>query len=695
MSWRGIQHTAVTALVVLLGTAAARAEQVLLSFSKDFDVNTVEKHDAKVTLSGAALRLATGHKTDWPGITLKAPGGRWDLAALAYVALEVKNVGANDVEVHCRLDNPGADGTKNCVTEQIILKPGEQKTLTVPLERRLPEALRSKLLGMRGYPGGFSENKGIDPGNVNQLLVFVSKPKAEHVFEITNLRADGTRPAETSLDAAKFFPMIDQYGQYVYQDWPGKIKSEEDLAKRKQSEAADLAAHPGPGDWDQYGGWQAGPKLQATGFFRVEKLEGKWWLVDPAGRLFWSHGSDCVHATNATTPITDREFYFAALPGKDSPFGQFYGKADWAPHGYYQGRSYETFNFTGANLLRKYGPEWKQQHAALAQRRLRSWGMNTIANWSDAEIYLLRKTPYTATVHGRGTPLRGSEGYWGKFDDVFDPAFRESLHKTMAQHKGRSAGDPWCIGYFVGNELSWGNDTSLAVAALRSPADQPAKKVFVEDLKRKYETIERLNKAWGTAHASWDALLESTAPPEVKTAHDDLTAFYTKTAEQYFRVCRDAVKEVAPQQLYLGCRFACGNDLAVRAAAKYCDVVSFNRYNRSVADLKLPPGVDKPVVIGEFHFGALDRGMFHTGLVKTANQQERAEAYKAYVRSALGNPLIVGTHWFQYGDQATTGRGDGENYQIGLLDVCDTPYPETIRACREVGAEMYPYRKGK
>ena len=44
----------------------------------------------------------------------------------------------------------------------------------------------------------------------------------------------------------------------------------------------------------------------------------------------------------------------------------------------------------------------------------------------------------------------------------------------------------------------------------------------------------------------------------------------------------------------------------------------------------------------------------------------------------LGNPLIVGTHWFQYGDQATTGRGDGENYQIGFVDVCDTPYAETI-----------------
>jgi hypothetical protein len=121
-------------------------------------------------------------------------------------------------------------------------------------------------------------------------------------------------------------------------------------------------------------------------------------------------------------------------------------------------------------------------------------------------------------------------------------------------------------------------------------------------------------------------------------------------------------------------------------------VVSFNRYKKRVPERELPDGCDKPTIIGEFHFGALDRGMFHTGLVPTASQAERAACYAEYVRSALDNPSCVGTHWFQYGDQATTGRPDGENYQIGLLDVCDTPYPETIRAVRAVGLEMYSRR---
>ncbi|MCY3017924.1 MAG: hypothetical protein NTW87_02680 [Planctomycetota bacterium] len=177
---------------------------------------------------------------------------------------------------------------------------------------------------------------------------------------------------------------------------------------------------------------------------------------------------------------------------------------------------------------------------------------------------------------------------------------------------------------------------------------------------------------------------------------DDLRAFYTKTAEEYFRVIRDAVKEIAPKQLYLGCRFAWVNPRAVEAAAKFCDVVSYNLYQRSIASFRCPAKADVPLIVGEFHFGALDRGMFHTGLVATKSQDERAKTYKDYVQGALRHPQFVGTHWFQYRDESTTGRPyDEENYQIGLVDNADTPYVETIAAVREVGYGMYEYRLGK
>jgi hypothetical protein len=105
---------------------------------------------------------------------------------------------------------------------------------------------------------------------------------------------------------------------------------------------------------------------------------------------------------------------------------------------------------------------------------------------------------------------------------------------------------------------------------------------------------------------------------------------------------------------------------------------------------------DKPCIIGEFHFGALDRGMFHTGLVATRDQAERAATYTRYVTDCLEDPNIVGCHWFQYMDSPVTGRSlDGENYQIGFIDNVDTPYAEIVAASRQLGAAMYRIRTEK
>jgi len=673
--------------------AAESATRALIRFGPGFDAAKIQRTDATATLRGDALRVTTGHKQQWPGITLDAPG-TWDLSPFGFVELDIKNVGRERVTVTCRVDNSGADGKDHCVSDSVKVEPGQTQVLLVNLKRASSSKLEGKLFGMRGYPVAIGGPGTVDPAKVAQLLVFVANPKVDHEFEISNVRASGRYSAPTASvsDATPFFPFIDTFGQYKHKDWPGKVHSLAELAQRRESEAKELAAKPAPPAWDKYGGWANGPQLKATGFFRTEKRDGKWWLVDPDGRLFFSAGIDCVRARHYT-PIDERETWFADFPGDE--FKQFISKG-YALKGHYAGQSPKTFSFNSANLARKYGVDWETKYSDVIHQRLRSWGLNTIANWSDEKVRLMRRTPYTDSVGSRGRMIAGSDGYWGKFPDPFDPAFAKSLREQMANKRGKSGGDAWCLGYFSDNEMSWGDDLSLAVGALRSPSDQPAKKVFVEDLRATYSDIAKLNSAWGTQHASWDALLQSTNAPDKTKAHDDLATFYTKTAEQYFRTVRDAIKEGAPQQLYLGCRFAWVNARAAAAAAKYCDVVSYNLYHRSVADFQFNGGADVPLIIGEFHFGALDRGMFHTGLVPVADQAARAATYRSYVEGALRHPQFVGCHWFEYQDEPLTGRAyDEENYQIGFVDGADTPYAETIAAAREVGAEMYSLRSGK
>lgn len=697
---RSVAHAlGILPLLTLLALAQPAPRQVLVEFGRTSDISKVQARDVTLKLQPSGtqtgLQLRTGTQEAWPGCTFVAPEGRWNLARYASVELSARNPGTNRVVLHLRVDNPGADGVKNCLTGSAALEPGGAGTIHVPLNRTRDDTLDGKLFGLRGYPVAQGGTGTLDCTNITQLLVFLNHPKEPCVVEVASIIATGeyVPPTASTSDADPFFPLIDTFGQYRHRDWPGKVRSAEDMKQRRETEERDLKTRPGPQDWDQYGGWKSGPNLRASGFFRTEKLKGKWWLVDPDGYLFFSQGVDCVFMQDVT-PVEGREDWYADFPGNDPAFQEFVAPRAYALKGHYAGKSPRSFSFAFANLKRKYGPDWRAVYPAVIQKRLRSWGVNTIAMWSDLSVGLMRRTPYVDALgsdHARR--VEGSEGYWGKFPDVFDPAFKADLEQQMARKAGKSAGDPWCLGYFSDNEMSWGDDLSLALATLTSPADQPAKLALVKDLQSRYGEISKLNEAWGTSHTSWDALLQQREAPDRQRAAADLAAFYTRTAETYFRTVREAIKGAAPQQLYLGCRFAWVNARAAAAAAKFCDVVSYNLYQRSVADFVFNGGADVPLIIGEFHFGALDRGMFHTGLVPVASQAARARAYQDYVKGALRHPQFVGCHWFQYQDEPTTGRVyDEENYQIGFVDTADTPYAETVNAVREIGYEMYRLR---
>jgi hypothetical protein len=683
-------------LVPVVCVFSAQSTPALVLFDSEKDVNETQTQSVSATISftnAHTLLVETEPNKEFTGVVFKPKAGTWDMSQYPEISVQLTNVGTEPARLYLRVDNPSANMRSNSNVQSVMLKPGEKRKLSTFLMLgpwRFDKPIT--LIGMRGAPG---DKGGINPSKVAQVCVFCENTKVPQRFEIENVKAEGQFRI---LNADTFIPFIDQFGQFIHSDWPGKTRSLEEMQQRKQAEEKQLTENPGPDNWDAFGGYKTGPKLDSTGFFRVEKYQGNWWLVDPNGYLFWSHGIDCVRMAEAT-PITDREKYFANLPEANSPYARFYGMGSWAPHGYYQQHTpYKTYDFAMANLLRKYGQDWQRINSETVHKRLRCWGLNTIANWSSDVFYSMRKTPYVATIGYDAKKIEGSSGYWGKFYDVFDPSFKKSLRQRMEREKGKSAGDPWCVGFFVDNELSWGDETSLGLAALASPAEQQAKKVFVDDLKTKYQTIEKLNAAWDANFADWEALLQNKyTPPDkenwAKTkAFEDLSAFYTKTAQTYFAVVREEVKKVAPNQLYLGCRFAWVNDLAIRAAAKYCDVVSYNFYTYGVEDIRLPGNIDMSIIIGEFHFGALDRGMFHHGLKRAADQQDRANKYSEYVHGALRNPCIVGTHWFQYQDQPTTGRGDGENYQIGFVDIADTPYEEMTAASQKIGRAMYEYR---
>jgi hypothetical protein len=195
--------------------------------------------------------------------------------------------------------------------------------------------------------------------------------------------------------------------------------------------------------------------------------------------------------------------------------------------------------------------------------------------------------------------------------------------------------------------------------------------------------------------ADWRQLLEEPFRPEgdfSEAMRDDMRVFVGTLARRYFQTIREALKKYDPKHLYLGSRFAWYTPESVEACAEFCDVVSFNIYRPRVEHAKWEflDRLGKPIIIGEFDLGAVDRGLFHPGPVSTPNQSARAAGFVDYVRSVLDNPVFVGCHYFKYNDEPLTGRpADGENYGIGFTTVVDGLYPEMIEAAKTVSAKIY------
>lgn len=664
-------------LIGLVTCALAATAQPLVSVTEPATVATLTRNQVEAELAesaeGPALQVTFSARTEWPNLRFAA-GTAFavtDWRDAAPLVFKLTNQEQRAVTVACRVDDdPRANGSVYCRQGSVELPAGATRLVAMPL---------ASATGMRGSPpvapGALEFRPSAQPLELSHIVafqLFLPRPKADATLLLHSVE----------LHRGSLTGFVDRFGQYNGAEWPGKLANEAEWPALRAAEEADLAGRPSPLDRNAYGGWSAGPQLRATGRFRVEKVDGRWWLVDPEGRLFWAAGVTGVRPF-AGGPIKGRESYFTWLPADDDALAKYYQRQS----GY--------IDFHAINIERKYGAEPYESWQETAHRRLRSWGFTTIANWSDARLFDDRRTAYVVPVSYSCPTIE--TGYHRPFPDVFNEAFSRAVDAAMA--KASRGDDPWCIGYFVDNELGWGPwggaRAPLSTAILALPGDQAVKQRLVGWLRERHASLEALNEALGTKLTSWDELAAPIKLPDPVRAAA-LSGFETLLAERYFTICREAVRKHAPGALYLGCRFAARSPEAVAVAGRLCDVVSFNFYNRSPLERSADVAVagDAPVMIGEFHFGALDRGMFHTGLVATGSQTERAEAFGRYMTDALGAPWCVGAHWFQYVDQQLTGRFDGENYNIGFVTGTDTPYPEMVAAAREVLYRLYPTRAG-
>ncbi len=735
----------------------AADEQVLFSFVRPTDAVQVKGEGAYLPVltsesvaGGEMLRRVTFNPQEGPSLRLTPGQGSWDWSSAGAVSLRIQN--AMDWALTLQVTVESADG--KLLKAVVPLLSGPAQTLVLPLHVTSPavQGMRAAppmplALGKQRLLVATTVEGEIDPAQVRAVVLSLEKPDVQQSILL------GRFGVREDLESEVYQGIVDAYGQYSRGSWPEKVVSGKQLKAAAKQERVQLDRWLAErSQQDRFGGWLNGPQLKASGFFRIAKQEGRWYLVTPEGHPFFSLGVNTVSSGNHRTYVEGREGMFLTLPDKEAPLGAFYGSGDSRrATGANAGRQFahgRWYDFYRANLYRTYGqacapaeaqtvaepepmapsaPAVGVASASLpsesgaplaeppcvaqpfdAQRwrehtldRLQAWGFNTLGNWSDLGLGALHRVPYTVPLLVRGDYASIPTGYdwWGSMPDPFDPRFAMAAERAIAIATRDRRSDPWVVGYFVDNELSWaapGTDPksryALAYGTLRQTTDVPAKRAFLKMLRDRYRNQQGLSSAWGIELSAWELMedpgFEAPLPsPEHPAIEEDLQRFQQLFAETYFKTIADSLKWHAPDHMLLGGRFAISTPEAVAACAKYCDVLSFNFYAREPRhgyDFEALRKLDKPVLVSEFHFGSRDRGPFWGGMVEVYKEEERGPAYAHFLGQALAEPLIVGAHWFQYLDQPVTGRLlDGENAHIGLVGVADRPFAGFVEAVRK------------
>jgi hypothetical protein len=333
--------------------------------------------------------------------------------------------------------------------------------------------------------------------------------------------------------------------------------------------------------------------------------------------------------------------------------------------------------------------------AATMRDRLVEWGFNHLGAWNFCAEKI--GLPYIANLDLG----RLSRALWF---DAFDPAlparvmdWGERLTAPHRQHGLR-------IGYFPDNEVGWWN-AALFEFYLSKGWQNHTKRLLWQLLHDRYEgKWQELLRDWVPSGKidGFKSLRKAGAALKIRPGGKGIkliNEFTYLCAERYYKLVHDALRAADPGALIFSDRLPIYySQDAVRAMAPYVDVIASNY------DLDGPDGwvahyffeglaalAGKPILVSEFFCAAMENrsGNKNAGhLLKVPTQTQRAMVVQQALRNFARCPHIIGTHWFQYYDEPQGGRADGEDYNMGLVDIYDQPYEELVASFQRVNISL-------
>ncbi len=390
----------------------------------------------------------------------------------------------------------------------------------------------------------------------------------------------------------------------------------------------------------EFGG-RADQKRDATGFFRLQKIDGRWTLIDACGHPFHAtaiNGIGLKSIGNGRRKIDPKALEIIQKAG---------------------------FNAThiSASELNQIGPN--------------NVRVPYLSNLMFSHNYLME--------HHRGDKL-----FWDA-PPFWDEAMRKSMEERAKALMPTAKDDPCLIAWLTDNEVHWPADaldhyhelsqkTEPYTVTIKARGKKVDKSTYTID-PRKFKSY-RIVADWvkengytkGKDGFSWEARM----------------AFQEFQATQYAKLTSDVIKAIDRNHMIMGARHIRQdgqNPGMFKGLGKYFDAMSINYYGAWPPD---PVCLDtwerwsgRPTIITEFSaqsWETIPRKARDAWIVRT--QEDRGKYYQNAVLATLQNPNCIGTLWFSYSD-----RGDQANY--GIVDQHGKPYDVILRYMREVNTRRY------
>ncbi len=393
----------------------------------------------------------------------------------------------------------------------------------------------------------------------------------------------------------------------------------------------------------------------------VKDDRGVWWFQAPDGTRFYSLGVNNISA-EPYAPRPGTSFY-NPVPT------QFNGRiSDWAAH---------------------------------VTTLLTDHGFNTLGAWSSPDIPTAPGLHATHVLYLVGhEPTRCLSPLLPDFESTILANLRIARDK-IKHRRG-------ILGVFLDNEMPWYGKSgwddiptyTLLEQAFELPASDIRRIKALEFLKARHETPAALSAAYLRTVERFEDIsapyLMGCSSPAVMA---DREAFTATLAERFYETTTRIVRAEMPGILILGTRIP-GNapDAVIRACGKYCDVMSLNQYifgNRADVNTLTRFWVlgGKPIMHTEFSWRARQNTSGNPNsrgagaILET--QADRAASYAALVTDIATVPYVIASHWFEFSDQSSQGRFDGEDSNYGIVDIHNNPYTELLAAMKSANAQVH------